>query len=342
VSGLRWTVSIHLATSEGRIILSIRCAIFLLFVAFAIFGASVARAQSYPNKPIRILAADVGGGIDFAARLIAPGVSSALGQQVVVENRGGAGGIIAIDTVAKASPDGYTLLLYSNGMWTLPFLKKVPFDPVKDFSPISLVVTAPSILVVHPSVPAKSVGDLILLAKSKPGELNYGSVGAGSPNQIAAELFKSMAGGLKIVEVPFKGGGPAIIAMLGGQIQLMFASAGSVAPHLKSGRVRALALTSAEPSALFPGIPTIASSGLPGYDEVTLFALFAPAKTSASIVSRLNKEVVKVLSMDDIKQKFFAAGIEVVGSSPEQLAAKLKVEMVKMAKIVKDANIHVD
>jgi tripartite-type tricarboxylate transporter receptor subunit TctC len=274
--------------------------------------------------------------------MIAPGLIASLGQQVVVENRGGAGGAIAIDAVAKAPADGYTLLLYSNAMWTLPVLKKVPFDPIRDFAPISLVAMAPSILVVHPSLPVKSVKELIALAKARPGDLNYGSVGPGTPNEIAAELFKFMAGGLKIVEIQFKGGGPGIIAMLGGQVQMMFGSAASVAPHIKAGRLRALGITSSEPSALLPAIPTIASAGLPGYDEVTLFCVFAPVNTSAAIVNLLHKDITQVLANADVKQRFFASGVEVVGSSPEQLAARVRREMAKTAKLVRDANIHVE
>ena len=201
---------------------------------------------------------------------------------------------------------------------------------------------APSILVVHPSLPVKSVRELIALAKARPGELNYGSVGPGTPNEIAAELFKSMAGGLKIVEVPFRGGGPAIIALVGGQVQLMFGSAASVAPQMKAGRLRALAITSVEPSKLLPDLPTIASAGLPGYDAVTLFAAFAPAKTAPAIVTLLHKEIVQVLAAPEVRQRFFGAGVDVVGGTPEQLAAKVKVEASKMAAIIKEANIHAE
>jgi tripartite-type tricarboxylate transporter receptor subunit TctC len=274
--------------------------------------------------------------------LIGQAISGPLGQEVIVENRGGAGGLIAIESVAKAPPDGYALLLYSNGMWTLPLMQKVPYDPIKDFSPITLAVRAPSILVVHPSLPVHSVKELIALAKTRPGELNYASAGPASPNQVAGELFKYMAGGLKIAEVPFKGGGPAIIALVGGQVQLMFASAGSVAAHIKSGRLRPLAITSAEPSALLPGIPTVAASGLPGYDAVTIYCIFAPAKTPAAIINRLNQEIVRVLATPELKQRFFAAGIDVVGSSPDDLAARLRSETSTMSKMIKDTGLRAD
>jgi tripartite-type tricarboxylate transporter receptor subunit TctC len=325
-----------------RFILRSRFAARLLTVSILVPGASVVSAQGYPNKPIRFIVSDVGGGNDFAARMIGPGLTASLNQQVVIENRGGAGGAIAIESVAKAPADGYTLLLYSNAMWTLPLLKKVPFDPIRDFAPISLAAMAPSILVVHPALPVKSVKELIGLARARPGDLNYGSVGPGTPNQIAAELFKSMAGGLKIEEVTFKGGGPAVIALLGGQVQLMFGSAAAVAPHMSSGRLRALAITSAEPSRLLPGMPTMASAGLPGYDEVTLFCVFAPAKTPSAIIDLLNREIVQVVGMAEVKQRFFASGIDVVGSSPEQLAARVRGEMSKVARIIRDANIRAD
>jgi tripartite-type tricarboxylate transporter receptor subunit TctC len=259
---------------------------------------------------------------------------------VIVENRGGAGGIIAVETVANASADGYTLLMYNNGMWTLQLMTKVPYDPLKDFLPITLAVTGPAILVVHPALPVQSVKDLIALARAKPGGLNYGGGGAGSQNYMAAELFKSMAGGLNIVNVPFKGGGPAIVALLAGEVQLMFASAPSVASHIKSGRLRALAVTTAEPSALLPGMPTVAASGLPGFEVVSMYGIFAPARTPAAIVKRLNQEILRVLGTADVKQKFAAAGMDVVASPPDQLAAKMRAEIAAMSKVFKEAGIR--
>ncbi len=305
-----------------------------------ILATGIASAQRFPNKPIRVVTTAPGGSQDFAIRLIAPGLTDGLGQSVVVDNRGGAGGIIARETVAGALPDGYTLLIDNNGMWTLPLMTKVPYDAVADFSPISLLAMAPAILVVSPSLPIRSVRELIDFAKARPGELNYGGGGAGSQNFLAAELFKSMAGGLKIENVPFKGGGPALIALLGGEVQIMFASAASVTPHIKSGKVRALAITSAQPSPLFPGLPTIAESGVPGYEVVSNYGIFAPAKTPAAIINRLNHEIGKVLARDEVKQKFAAVGMDVVSGSPGQLAAKMQGEITGMAGLFKNADIR--
>jgi len=320
--------------------MSSRAVAWIVTVGTIVFGMDAVSGQDYPTKPIRVVTSAAGGSIDFVARVIAPGLTDALGQQIVVDNRGGAGGIIAIDTVAKAPPDGYTVLIYNSGMWTLPLMTSVPYDPVKDFSPITSAAVAPAILVVHPSLPADSVKDLIALAKARPGTLNYGGGGAGSINFLAAELFKSMAGGLKIVNVPFKGGGPAVIALLGAEVQLMFASVPSVTAHIKSGRLRALAVTSAEPSPLLPGLPTVAESGVPGYELVSLFGIFVPAKTPGAIVDRLHQEIVRVLNLADVKQKFAAAGMNVAGSSPAQLSAKIRAEISAMSKVFKEAHIR--
>jgi tripartite-type tricarboxylate transporter receptor subunit TctC len=305
-----------------------------------VVAASHAYAQNYPTKPIRLITSAPGGSIDFVARVMAPGLSEALGKPVVVDNRGGAGGVIACEALAKAAPDGYTLLVYNNGMWTLQLMQSVPYDPLKDFTPITAAAASPAILVVHPALPVRSVRELIALAKEKPGQLNYAGGGAGSQNFMAAELFKSMAGGLKIVNVPFKGGGPAVVALLAGEVQLMFASAPSVATHVKSGRLRALAITSAEPSALFPGMPTIAASGVPGYEVVSLYGVFAPAGTPSAIVSRLRQEIVQILNEPDVKQKLEGAGMEVIASTPEALTQKMRGEIIAMAKVFKDAGIR--
>ncbi len=314
----------------------------ILMSSAMLSSSIVAFAQSYPAKSIRLLTSAAGGSIDFVARVLTPGMSDTLGQQIVVDNRGGAGGIIAIDTVAKSAPDGYTLLVYNSGMWTLPLMTKVPYDAVKDFSPITATTVAPSILVVHPSLPVQAVKELIALAKAKPGSLNYGGGGPGSQNFLAAELFKWMGGGLKIVNVSFKGGGPAVTALLGAEVQMMFASVPSVTAHIKSGRLRALAVTSAEPSSLLPGMPTVAASGLPGYELVSLYGIFAPAKTAAPIVNRLNQDIVRVLNTADVKQKFAAAGMDVVGGPPSQLAKKVQAEIVTMGKLFKEADIRAE
>ena len=288
-----------------------------------------------------MLTAEPGSSADFLTRIMAQGLTSGLGQQVVVDNRGSTGGIIAAHTVAGALADGYTLLSYSNTIWITPLLRRnVPYDPVKDLAPITLPVNSPLVLVVHPSVPVKSVTEVIELAKSKPGALNYGSPGSGAPTQIAAELFKSMAG-VNIVSVPYKGAGPALNALMAAEVQLMFATAGGAAMHTKAGRLRAVAVTSAQPSALLPGLPTVAAS-LPGYESIACYGIFAPARTPAAIIGRLNLEIVKVLNSAATKERLHSAGVEVVGSSPGQLMATMKSDMDKISKLIKTAGIRVE
>jgi tripartite-type tricarboxylate transporter receptor subunit TctC len=309
---------------------------WMFSIGMMVLGAGIVFGQKYPNKPIRIVASAAGGSGDFAARLIAQGLSGALSQQVVVDNRGG---VIPGEIVSKAPPDGYTLLIDAASFWIGPLLQETPYDPVKDFAPVTLTDSAPNVLVVNPSLPVKSVKELIALAKARPGELNYGSSSTGSTPHLAAELFNMMAG-VKIVRVPFKGSGPAVISLLGGQVQLMFATAGSVAPHVKSGRLRALAVASLQPSALAPGLPTIAASGVPGYEAVAFEGMFAPAKTPVAIIDRLNQEIVRVLNRAEVKERFFNAGVETVGSTPEEFAAAIKSNVAKWGKLIKDAGIR--
>ena len=309
---------------------------WMFSIGMMVLGAGMVFGQNYPNKPIRIVASAAGGSGDFAARLIAQGLSGVLSQQVVVDNRGG---VIPGEIVSKAPPDGYTLLIDAASFWIGPLLQETPYDPVKDFAPVTLTDSAPNVLVVNPSLPVKSVKELIALAKARPGELNYGSSSTGSTPHLAAELFNMMAG-VKIVRVPFKGSGPAVISLLGGQVQLMFATAGSVAPHVKSGRLRALAVASLQPSALAPGLPTIAASGVPGYEAVAFEGMFAPAKTPVAIIDRLNQEIVRVLNRAEVKERFFNAGVETVGSTPEEFAAAIKSNVAKWGKLIKDAGIR--
>ncbi len=301
--------------------------------------ATLTHGQTFPIKPIRMVASEPGGGGDFVARLIAQGISGGLGQQVIVDNHGGSV-VIPAELVARAPADGYTVLLLGSTLWIEPLMHKTPYDPVQDFAPISWVVGSPNILVVHPVLPANSVKDLIALARARPGELNH-SVGVmGSSSQLASELFKSMAG-INMVSIPYKGIGPALTALAGGQVQVSFANPSAVTPHLKSGRLRALAVTSAQPSVLFPNLPTVAAA-LPGYESVSMFGLFAPAKTSAAVINRINQEVVRALGSADTKDKFLAAGIETVASSPERLAVAVKSEMVRMGKVIKDSGLKTD
>ena len=311
----------------------------LLSIVLMGLGIATAGAQSFPSKPVRIVTTDVGGGLDASARLLAPGLTQSLGQQVIVDNRGGAGGAIAAEAVAKAAPDGHTIIYICPPLWLLPLMRSnLPYDPVRDFTPITQAVRLPNLIVVHPSLPVKTVNDLIALAKKRPGELNYGTSGTGTSPHLAAELFKSAAG-VNIVRVNYKGAALALNSLLGGEIQVFFPNVATVMPHVKSGRVRALAVTTAQPSDLAPGLPTAAASGVPGYESIAILGLFAPAKTPEAIVRRLNQEIVQVLNRPDVKEKHFNLGVETVASTPAEFAAVLKAEITKWSKTLKDAGI---
>jgi len=286
-------------------------------------------------RAIRIVTSPAGGGNDFPARLIARAISGPLGQQVIVDNRPT---ILIADLVAKAPPDGYTLLVTGSAHWVGPLLDKVNYDPVKDFTAITLVDRAPNVLVVHPSLPVKSVRDLIALAKSRPGEINVAVGGPGSSNFMGAVLFNHMAG-VNIVRIPYKGSGPATSAVISGETHTMFGSAGGAAPHIQSGRLRAIAVGSAQPSPLAPGVPAIAASGVPGYLSETLHALLAPAKTPPAIVSRLHLEVTRYLRSAEAREMFLRAGIDPLPSSPEELVATMNSEMARMGKVLRAASI---
>jgi tripartite-type tricarboxylate transporter receptor subunit TctC len=313
--------------------------VWIFSLGMVVLGAGLACGQNYPNKPIRIVTSEPGGGSDFTARVIAQGLTVSLGQQVIVDNR--AGTITAAQIMAKAAADGYTLLSYNNSLWTLPLLQKMFYDPVRDFSPIILATRSPNILVVHPSVPVNSVRELIAFSKASPGKLNYASGTVGSSNHLAAELFKALAG-VNIARIAYKGSGFAVSDLIGGQVQLMFATAGSVAQHVKSGRLRALAVTSAQPSALAPGLPTLAASGVPGYESVTMYGMYAPANSPAMLINRLNREADRFLDMPDTKERFFNAGVETVGGSPQDFAAAIKSDMARLGKVIKDAGIRAE
>ncbi len=264
-----------------------------------------------------------------------------MGEQVIVENRGGSGAIAA-EIVARAPADGHSLILYGSALWLTPYLQQqASYDPVRDFAPITLAITSPNVFVVHPSFAASSVKELIAIAKARPGELNYASTGTGSSPHLAGELFKFMAG-VNIVHINYKAAAQAISELIAGQNQLAIATAASATPHVKSGRLRAMAVTTAQPSALFPGIPSVAASGLPGYEAPSLFALFAPTKTPERIIQRLNQEVVRVLALADVKEKFFNTGVETVGSAPAELGATVKSEMARMGKLIRDVGIRAE
>ena len=309
-------------------------------VACMVSDDVAAQTERFPVKPLRIVTAEAGGGNDYSSRVIAAGLTAALGQQVVVENRGGTP-VNAVDSVMRAAPDGHTLLLNGSNMWMLQYMRdNVPYDVLRDLAPVMLAVSSPCILIVHPSLPVKSAKDLIALARTRPNDLNYAAAPGGLIH-IAAELFKAMAG-VKMVHIAYKGGGPSLTALIGGEVQLMFPTAGTVAAHLQSNRLRALAVTSAKPTKLFPQLPTIAATGLPGYESVGRFAVFAPLKTPEALVARLNQEILRALAREEAVARLNAAGIEPVGSTPEQLTAIIKSEMATLGKVIKDAGIRVE
>ena len=313
-----------------------RLALYSLVVM--VTGASLVSAQTYPSKPVRITTYSVGGSNDFAARLLADGLAGPLGQPVVVDNR--AGSVIPGEVVSKAPPDGYTILVAGGIFTILHLLQETPYDPIRDFAQISLIGISPLILVVHPSVSIKSVKELIALAKAKPGQLNYAAGGLGGTSHLSMELLKAMAG-LDIQNVPYKGGGAALIDLLAGQVHMTI-DGSQLLPHVKSGKLRALGVTSAQPSPLFPGMPTIASSGVPGYEAISMLGVFAPIKTPTPIINRLNQEIVRLMKQPDTKEKFLNAGIDAVGSSPEEHAAKYKSETARWGAVIKSANIKVN
>lgn len=315
-------------------------AVRIFLIGLLALRADAAFSQSYPNKPIRVIAAEIGGASDLVIRAIAPAWSENLGQPVIVDNRGGSA-VIAIDLTVKAPPDGYTLLGFGAALWLLPYLTKVSYDPLRDLVPVAMTTISPGIVVVHPSVPVKSIAELIALAKAQPGKLNYASGISGSVTHLPAELFKAMAG-VNIVRVTYKGAAPALNALMGGEVQVMFASGVTAAPHIKSGRMRPLAVTTAEPSPFFPGVPTVAGEGLPGYEAASTQGIFAPARTPAALVKRLNAEIVKVLYRKDVKERFLNTGYEVSNYTPEQFTAWIKSDMARMGKVIKEAGIRAE
>ena len=297
-----------------------------------------ALSQEYPAKTIRIVTATPGGANDFMARLIAQESAPSLGQQVVVDNRPGS---LIGELVAKAPPDGYTILIAGPTFTLSPLLQKESYDPIRDFAPITLAGTTPNLVAVHPALPVRTIRDLVALAKARPGELNYASTGTGGAAHLFTELLKSMAG-INMVRINYKGAGQAVTALVSGEMQLSIATSGSVTQHIKSGRLRVLAVTSAKPSTMFPGLPTVAASGLPGYESIQMQSVCAPAKTPAAIVRRLNQEIVRVLNREDSKQKLWNFGVEVAATTPEELAAAIKSDMATWDKVIKSAGIRVE
>ena len=300
-----------------------------------------AAAQNYPAKAIRMIVPfPPGGPNDILGRVVAQKLAEQLGQQVVVDNRGGAGGIIGAELAARAVPDGYTLLFGGTAPLAITpgMHKNLPYDPTRDFAAVSLVGTAPSMLIAHPAVPVKTIKDLIDLAKAKPGQLNFASAGIGTPPHLAGELFKSMAG-VDMVHVPYKGGGPALTDLLAGQVGLYFSGISSALPFVRDGRLRGIAVTSAKRTAVVPDMPTIAESGLPGFEVGNWYAILAPAATPQVIVTRLNTEINKVLAVAEVRKRFLDLAADPTGSTPGELAAYIRSEIVKWAKVIKLAGI---
>jgi len=307
-------------------------------------AASAATAQTYPTKPVRIIVMyGPGSTIDIMARLIAPRLNEALGQPVIVENRPGAGGAIGMDMAAKAPPDGHTLTIGATGpSVTNPLLyPKIPFDPIRDFAYISLIATGPAVIAVHPSIPAKNVRELVALAKARPGQLNYGSPGVGTSPHLAGELFKQVTG-TQIVHVPYKGNAEAITDLLGGQISIVFTGVPPVIPLMQAGKIKLMATTGDKRIATIPALPTIAESGYPGAAMGIWYGLVAPAATPVSIIARLHKEISRIQTLPDIRERFVQLGTEPTTSSPEAFTSLVRDELAKWGKVIRAAGIKVE
>jgi tripartite-type tricarboxylate transporter receptor subunit TctC len=304
---------------------------------------TVAAEPAWPNKPIRmIVAVPPGGPADTIARLVAPRLTEALGQTVVIDNRPGANGIIAYETTARATPDGHTFTAVAAGVVINPSLYgNVNYDPLKDFSPITLGITVPNILIVHPSVAATSVKELIALAKAKAGAVTFASAGNGTSGHLALELFR-MSAGIDVIHVPYKGGGPALAEVVAGQVQALFSIALSATPQIKAGRVRALAITSAKRSPVAPELPTVAEAGLKGFEVIGWFGWLAPAATPRPIVTRLNAELVRTLKLPNVRDTLLSQSTEPVGNTPQEFAAFMRSEHAKWAKVIKAAKVKVE
>jgi tripartite-type tricarboxylate transporter receptor subunit TctC len=322
-----------------------RCLPAALLMLCATLLPADAIAQGYPNKPIKMVTGYAPGGTsDILARLMAQQLNKSLGQTVIVDNRPGAGGNIGTDFVAKSAPDGYTLVMGASGPLAInmSLFAKMPYDNVKDLAPIAQVAAVPLVLVVHPTVTAKNLKELIAAMKAKPNDFSFGSAGNGTPQHLSGELFKSMAGGLDITHIPYKGTGPALSDLLGGQIKVMFETTIAVLPHIKAGKLRAIAVTTGTRSPELPDVPTIAESGVPGYESIAWYGMAAPAGTPREIITKLNAETVKIMKSPEISKRLKEMGSHLEPGSPEQFAAFIKAETAKWAKVVKESGAKVD
>jgi len=309
----------------------------LVLLCAALFACAPVSAQQYPTRPVRfVVPFPAGGSVDTLGRTIGPRLADALGQQIVVDNRPGGNGNIGMEIVAQSRPDGHTIVLaYIANLAIAPSLfGKLPFDPVKDFAPVTQVATSPNVLTAHPSVPAKSLTELIALARAKPGEVSFASTGIASVGHLTGELLNNLAG-VKMTHVPYKGGGQAIIGLLGGHVQVMFSGFSAAMPHIKSGKIRALAVTGARRSPVLADVPTIAEQGFPGVEATAWYGVLAPARAPKPIVSRLHGEVVRILKLPDVTQRLDSLGFEIVGSTPEEFGAYIRSEIKKWEKVVK-------
>jgi len=316
------------------------------FSGILVSGPALVRAAdapNYPSKPVRVIApSSPGSGVDIVSRLVAQKLGANLGQQVLVENRAGAGGNLGAEVAAKAAPDGYTLFMATPSHAINPALyRKLNYDSIRDFAPIGLVMTGQYVLVAHPSLPAKSVKELIALARARPGQLNYASAGNGNATHLAGELLKSLAR-IDIVHVAYKGSGPALVDLISGQVHFMFPNLVNSLPHIAAGRMRALAVTGAKRATAAPHIPTLIEAGVPGYTVMSWYGMLAPAGTPQAVVGRLNSELVKVLRSPDVKERLAGQGADPAGGTPEEFLAFLKDEIAKWGKVVKAANISAD
>lgn len=311
-------------------------------VVLCLLGAATADAQQYPNRPIRLIVGyPPGGPADVTARLVAPYLTEALGQQIVIDNRAGAGGTVAATLTARAEPDGYTISIVANGEMAIsPNLRKLPYDPLKDFETVSRIGANQLALVVHPAVQAKSVAELVALAKAKPGTVNFASAGTGSTAHLAGELFKSLAG-IDIVHVPYKGAGPALIDLIGGQVHMLITGYPGALPHIKAGRLRALGATGAKRMIAAPDLPTV-SETVKGYDVTSSYGLVLPRRTPKAIVARLHQETAAIVKKPEVREKLIALGFDPEGNTPGEFAAQNKSELAKWAKVIKIANVKIE
>ena len=305
-------------------------------VILSVAGSALGQ-DSYPSKVVRIVTSEPGSTNDLVARMVSRGLTSSLGRQTIIENRGG----ISPEVVATATPDGYTILFFGNAAWLMPLFRKMPYDPLRDLAAVSTGCSQLTVLAVHPSLPVKSVKDLIALARARPGQINYGVGATITGPTLAMELFKHMAK-VDVVRINYRGTGPAVNALVGGEVQVMFVGAGSIMPHVRAGKLRALAVTTPEPTPLVPGLPTVAASGLPGYEYTSVIGFLAPAKTPPSIVNLLSREIVQILKNPDVNRQFFESGVKAFGTTPEVFAARIRADIDQWRQIIKDNGIQVE